>query len=108
MAGAFRVAAAGGAACFGGKLRLVMFEQSPSNAIHSEQGLGGQLREMVVLLRAGRCGNRLLLLGAALVVVIAATAWYQILLNAWNKPFYDSLTRKDFPAFLQQLRVFAE
>ena len=60
------------------------------------------------LLRANRCGGRLLLLIAALVVVIAATAWYQILLNAWNKPFYDSLTRKDFPGFLQQLRVFAE
>jgi vitamin B12/bleomycin/antimicrobial peptide transport system ATP-binding/permease protein len=74
----------------------------------SDQGLGGQLGEMAALLRAGRCGGRLLLLIAALVVVIAATAWYQILLNAWNKPFYDSLTRKDLAGFLLQLRVFAE
>ena len=45
---------------------------------------------------------------AALVVVIAATALYQIRLNAWNKPFYDSLTHKDFPGFVRQLWVFAE
>jgi len=74
----------------------------------SHQGLGGQLGEMVALLRANRCGGRILLLIAALVVVIATTAWFQILLNAWNKPFYDSLTHKDFPGFLQQLKVFAE
>ncbi|MCA3562227.1 MAG: ABC transporter ATP-binding protein/permease [Aestuariivirga sp.] len=71
------------------------------------QGLGGQLGGMVALLRASRCGGRILLLMAALVAVIAATAWYQILLNAWNKPFYDSLTHKDFAGFLHQLRVFA-
>ena len=70
--------------------------------------LAAQLADMVSLLRANRSIGRLLLLIAALVVVIAATAWYQIKLNAWNKPFYDALTRKDFPGFLQQLRVFAE
>ena len=74
----------------------------------SHQGLGGQLGDMVALLRANRCGGRILLLIAALFVVIATTAWYQILLNAWNKPFYDSLTHKDFPGFVQQLKVFAE
>lgn len=82
--------------------------QPPSNGSASAPGLGGQLGDMLALLRAGRCGGRLLLLVAALVVVIAATAWYQILLNAWNKPFYDALTRKDLPGFLDQLRVFAE
>ena len=71
-------------------------------------GLGGQIAELVALLRAGRCYGRIMLLVAALVAVIGATAWYQILLNAWNKPFYDSLTHKDLPAFLQQLRAFAE
>lgn len=72
------------------------------------QSLAGQLGEMMQLLRAGRCHGRLLLLVAALVAVIAATAWYQLLLNAWNKPFYDSLTRKDLAAFIAQLWVFAE
>lgn len=82
--------------------------QAASNGSAPAQGLGGQIGEMLALLRAGRCGGRILLLVAALVVVIAATAWYQVLLNAWNKPFYDSLTRKDLPAFLDQLKVFAE
>jgi vitamin B12/bleomycin/antimicrobial peptide transport system ATP-binding/permease protein len=51
--------------------------------------------------------NRLLLLGASLVAVLAATAYTQIRLNAWNKPFYDSLTRKDWDQFVHQLGVFA-
>jgi len=51
--------------------------------------------------------NRLLLLGASLVAVLAATAYTQIRLNAWNKPFYDALTRKDWGEFVHQLGVFA-
>jgi len=51
--------------------------------------------------------NRLLLLAVLLVVVIGATAYMQIRLNAWNQPFYDALTRKDLPAFSRQLFVFA-
>ncbi len=82
--------------------------KQPAGGAATPLGFGAQLGGMVAMLRTGRCGVRLLLLIAALVLVIAATAWYQILLNAWNKPFYDALTRKDFPAFLQQLRVFAE
>jgi len=31
----------------------------------------------------------------------------QVRLNAWNQPFYDALTRKDLPQFIQQLGVFA-
>lgn len=49
----------------------------------------------------------LIALGAALCVVIGATAFGQIKLNAWNGPFYDSLAHKDFSAFLYQLIVFA-
>jgi len=82
--------------------------QAASNSRASTLGFGDQLGEMVALLRANRCGGRILLLMAALVVVIAATALYQIRLNAWNKPFYDSLTHKDFPGFVRQLWVFAE
>ena len=32
----------------------------------------------------------------------------QIKLNAWNRPFYNALTRKNMPAFLEQLGVFGE
>lgn len=86
-----------------------MMQNGPGrNGSPSGQGLAAQLGVMTALLRANRCGGRILWLVLALVVVIAATAWFQILLNAWNKPFYDSLTHKDFPGFLQQLRVFAE
>lgn len=85
-----------------------MRHQTARNGQFSGHGLVGQIRDMFGLLRANRCGGRILLLVVALVGVIAVTAWFQILLNAWNKPFYDSLTRKDVPEFLQQLLVFAE
>ena len=52
--------------------------------------------------------TRLLMLAVALVVVISATAYMQIRLNAWNRPFYDALTHKDVPGFVRQLVVFAE
>jgi putative ATP-binding cassette transporter len=45
------------------------------------------------------------LLGA-LVLVVAATAYGQIRLNSWNKPFYDALSRRDLRDFLFQLGVF--
>jgi len=45
-------------------------------------------------------------LAAALILVIAATAYGQIRLNGWNKPFYDALSRRDLRDFLFQLGVF--
>ena len=30
------------------------------------------------------------------------------MLNRWNQPFYDALSRRDLPAFMHQLVVFAE
>jgi putative ATP-binding cassette transporter len=46
------------------------------------------------------------MLGGAIVLVVGATAYGQIRLNAWNKPFYDALARKDLDAFIKQLLVF--
>jgi len=51
---------------------------------------------------------KLLMLAGALIAVVGATAYMQIRLNAWNRPFYNALTRKDMPAFVAQLGVFAE
>jgi len=51
--------------------------------------------------------NKLLLLASGLVAITAATAYAQIRLNAWNRPFYDALTHKDLPGFVWQLGVFA-
>jgi putative ATP-binding cassette transporter len=39
-------------------------------------------------------------------LVIAVTAYGQIRLNRWNKPFYDALSHRDFKEFLAQLGVF--
>ena len=50
--------------------------------------------------------TKILLLGAALVLVIAATAFGQIKLNAWNQPFYNALQRRDLHGFLVQLVIF--
>ena len=65
-----------------------------------------QLRMMTRVLLASPERMSILLLAGALVVVIGATAFSQIRLNAWNQPFYDALERKDMSAFLDQLIVF--
>lgn len=38
--------------------------------------------------------------------VVAFSAYGQIRLNIWNKPFYDALSRRDLGQFLAQLGVF--
>ena len=50
--------------------------------------------------------TKILLLGVVLVVVVGATAFGQIKLNAWNRPFYDALAHKNLDEFLVQLMVF--
>ena len=72
----------------------------------AEEDLFGQARMMVRAFWASRQRNRLLGLAGALIGVILATAWMQIRLNAWNQPFYDALTRKDWAGFVRQLGVF--
>jgi vitamin B12/bleomycin/antimicrobial peptide transport system ATP-binding/permease protein len=52
--------------------------------------------------------NKLLTLAGGLVVVVGATAYMQIRLNSWNRPFYNALTNKDMSGFLTQLGVFGE
>jgi vitamin B12/bleomycin/antimicrobial peptide transport system ATP-binding/permease protein len=52
--------------------------------------------------------NNLFLLGTGICTVVSLTAYAQIKLNAWNQPFYDALSLKDFGGFLYQLLVFAE
>ena len=51
--------------------------------------------------------NTILRLAAGILVVIVATALGQIILNRWNRPFYDAIERRDLDAFLHQLLVFA-
>jgi putative ATP-binding cassette transporter len=69
--------------------------------------LKSQLSTMVRAFMASVQRTKLIMLAVAIAAVIGATAYGQIRLNAWNQPFYDALARKDFPAFLAQLLVFA-
>jgi putative ATP-binding cassette transporter len=68
--------------------------------------LGSQLRMMIRALRSSPVAKSLVALGVAAVVVICATAYGQIRLNSWNKPFYDALSRRDLHDFMYQLGVF--
>ena len=82
-------------------------EPSDAEAASRHEGrLAPQMLMMARALMASPHRNKILLLGIALVVVISATAWGQIRLNAWNRPFYDAIGRKDFREFLAQLVVF--
>ncbi|HET7133915.1 MAG TPA: ABC transporter ATP-binding protein/permease [Gammaproteobacteria bacterium] len=55
---------------------------------------------------ASPVGRRVLALLAALVVAILATTYGQIVLNRWNQPFYDAITRRDIAEFFHQLGVY--
>src|SRR5262249_16377435 len=79
-----------------------------ATAALSKDSLFSQVARLIAAFWASRERNQLLLLAVGLVAVVAATAYMQIRLNAWNRPFYDALTHKDIPAVVTQLRVFAE
>ncbi len=69
----------------------------------------GLFRELGMMLRvmfASPVGKTLMVLMAAVVLVIVATAYGQIRLNRWNKPFFDALSRRDLRDFFFQLGVF--
>ncbi len=63
----------------------------------------GQMRQALV---RSPVGGTLVLLAVAVFLVLIATAYSQIRLNGWNKPFYDALSRRDVHDFLLQLGVF--
>jgi vitamin B12/bleomycin/antimicrobial peptide transport system ATP-binding/permease protein len=74
----------------------------------NKDSLFSQVVRMASAFWGSRERNKLLTLAALLVVVTATTAYVQIRLNAWNRPFYDALTHKDMSGFIEQLGVFAE
>jgi putative ATP-binding cassette transporter len=81
---------------------------TPAPVALTKDSLFTEVARMVAAFWASRERNQLLILATGLVVVVAATAYMQIRLNAWNQPFYNALTHKDMPAFIKQLEVFAE
>ena len=80
--------------------------QPQGDAAASGQRLAPQLRMMVKTFWFSPSRNKLFPLGIAVCAVVALTAFGQIELNAWNKPFYDALSLKDFSGFLYQLVIF--
>jgi putative ATP-binding cassette transporter len=69
----------------------------------------GFLRQLGLVIRAifsSPVGRTLAILMTVIVLIIVATAYGQIRLNNWNKPFYDALSRRDLRDFLFQLGVF--
>jgi putative ATP-binding cassette transporter len=69
-------------------------------------GFLGQLGLVIRAIFSSPVGRSLAVLMAAIVLVIVATAYGQIRLNSWNKPFYDALSRRDLRDFFFQLGVF--
>ena len=69
-------------------------------------GLVPQVRTLTRAIFASPAGKTLTVLILATVTVVAATAYGQIRLNGWNKPFFDALSRRDLREFLYQLGVF--
>jgi putative ATP-binding cassette transporter len=69
-------------------------------------GLVFQLAGLTRATFTGRAGKSVIALLASAFVVIGATAYLQIRLNLWNKPFYDALSRRDLHDFMVQLGVF--
>ena len=61
---------------------------------------------MIRAIFASPVGKTLAMLVAAIVVVIVASAYGQIRLNRWNKPFFDALSRRDLRDFFFELGVF--
>src|SRR5215469_14590521 len=87
---------------------LAMGPNRSDHGMKEEKGAGllRQLGMMFRALLASPVRNTLFVLGGAIFVVIAATAYGQIRLNRWNQPFYDALARRDFDSFVEQLGVF--
>ncbi|MER9056209.1 ABC transporter ATP-binding protein/permease [Mesorhizobium sp. M0213] len=69
--------------------------------------LGEQLATIKIALTTSPVRKQLFWAAIGIVAVIVATSVGQILLNRWNQPFFDALARRDMPAFLHQLLVFA-
>jgi len=85
-------------------------EEAAARKAAAEQaasGLGRQLGMMIRALRGSPVAKTLVALCVTVVLVIVATAYGQIRLNSWNKPFYDALSRRDLHDFVYQLGVFA-
>jgi len=73
----------------------------------AEASLFSQLDMMVRALWASPARKAIVALTVAATAVVVFTAYGQVRLNRWNRPFYDSLSRRNMHEFAIQLLVFA-
>jgi vitamin B12/bleomycin/antimicrobial peptide transport system ATP-binding/permease protein len=86
--------------------RATNYSASTSEGEATHLGLAREIAMMTRAILASPVGKTTVVLVIALVLVVIATAYGQIRLNGWNKPFYDALSRRDLRNFLFQLGVF--
>ncbi|HEY3516403.1 MAG TPA: ABC transporter ATP-binding protein/permease [Gammaproteobacteria bacterium] len=80
-----------------------------SNAADAESARAGVTSQARMILRAilaSPAGKRVIVLALVLIAAILITSYGQVILNDWNQPFYDALTRRDLNEFLYQLGVY--
>jgi vitamin B12/bleomycin/antimicrobial peptide transport system ATP-binding/permease protein len=77
-----------------------------SDAKAAHLGFLGQLGLVTRAIFSSPVGKTVTVLMVVILLVIIVTAYGQIRLNRWNKPFYDALSRRDLRDFLFQLGVF--
>ena len=79
---------------------------APDLAETARAGVAHQARMIFRAILASPVGRRVIVLATGLVVAILVTSYGQVILNDWNQPFYDALTRRDLNEFLYQLGVY--
>ncbi len=72
-----------------------------------EQSFSQQLSMMLRAFMASSLRNTIFGICAGILAVLLLTAYGQVWLNSWNKPFYDAIEKRNVAGFFHQLEVFA-
>src|SRR5262249_18328884 len=93
----------------GGGFRMNATPVQKNTAGVSEAARAGVLHQawtIYVAIFASPVGPTLVVLLVAMTAAILVTTYGQIILNKWNQPFYDAITRRDLHDFFYQLGVY--
>jgi putative ATP-binding cassette transporter len=82
--------------------------RDPGIISFGDASFGQQVRMMWRAFLGSPLRNRLLWTVFGILALIAATAFGQVLLNRWYKPFYDAIEQRNLPGFFSQLIIFAQ
>lgn len=75
-------------------------------AVPDSISLRSQIGTMISAFNRSDQRRMIFWLAGSAATIIVLTSLGQILLNRWNRPFYDAIERKDVDAFLTQLIIF--